>query len=69
MPGDREEHDFALKELYRSGGLVVPYLIDELQSAPPEQRLTVLDALRRLGPETVPPLYAVLDSNIPALQA
>jgi CheY-like chemotaxis protein len=68
LNGDREEHDFALKELYRSGGQVVPYLIDELQSAPPEQRLMLLDALRRLGPDTLPPLYAVLDSNIPTLQ-
>ena len=68
LNGDREEHDFALQELYRSGAQVVPYLIDEIQSAPPEQRLTLLDALRRLGPETLPPLYAVLDSNNPTLQ-
>ena len=68
LNGDREEHDFALKELYRSGGQVVPYLIEELQSAPPEQRPTLLDALRRLGPETLPPLYAVLDSDNPPLQ-
>ena len=68
LNGDREEHDFALKELYRSGGQVVPYFIDELQTVPPEQRLPLLDALRRLGPDTLPPLYAVLDSNIPSLQ-
>ena len=28
----------------------------------------MLDALRRLGSETLPPLYAALDSDIPALQ-
>jgi CheY-like chemotaxis protein len=63
-----EEHDFALKELYRSGGQVVPYLIDAWQAAKPEERLPLLDAMRRLGPETLPPLYAALDSNIPDLQ-
>ena len=68
LNGDREEHDFALKELYRSGGQVVPYIIDELRTRPPEDRPQLLDALRRLGPETLPPLYAVLDSDIPTLQ-
>ena len=68
LNGDREEHDFALKALYRSGGRVVPYLIDELRSGPLENRPALLDALRRLGPETLPPLYAVLDSDIPGLQ-
>ncbi len=70
LNGDREEHDFALKELYRSGARVVPYLIDKLRSndTPAEDRPALLDALRRLGPETLPPLYAALDSDIPALQ-
>ena len=68
LNGEPEEHDFALKELYRSGGQVVPYIIDALRTGPPEDRPQLLDALRRLGPETLPPLYAVLDSNIPSLQ-
>ncbi len=68
LNGEPEEHDFALKELYRSGGQVVPYIIDELRAGPPEERPQLLDALRRLGPETLPPLYAVLDSNNPNLQ-
>ena len=68
LNGDREEHDFALQQLYDSGGQVVPYIIDELQSGPPEQRPALLDALRRLGPDTLPPLYAVLDSDIAPLQ-
>ena len=68
LSGEPDEHDFALKELYRRGAQVVPYIIDELQTGPPEERPQLLDALRRLGPETLPPLYAVLDSNNPNLQ-
>ncbi len=68
LNGEPEERDFALKELYRSGGQVTPYVIDALRTGPPEDRPQLLDALRRLGPETLPPLYAVLDSNIPSLQ-
>ncbi len=68
LNGEREEHDFALGELGRSGAQVVPYLLGALQSAPPEDRPALLDALRRLGPEALPPLYAALDSDIPTLQ-
>ncbi len=68
LNGDPEEHDFALKELYRGGARVVPYLLDALRSAPAEDRPAILDALRRLGSETLPPLYAALDSDIPPLQ-
>jgi CheY-like chemotaxis protein len=67
LNGDPEEHDFALKELYRSGGQVVPSIFDALRTSPPEERTALLDALRRLGPDTLPPLYAALDSEDRAL--
>jgi CheY-like chemotaxis protein len=62
-----EEREFALKELYRSGALVVPYLVKELRSAGAEDRLPILYALSRLSRETVPPMLAALDSNDPQL--
>ena len=47
---------------------MIPYLLQELQTATPGDRAAILLALRRLGPETVPPLAAALDSNDAALQ-
>ncbi len=63
-----EEHDYALKELYKSGAAVVPYLIDALRKAEPDERVRLLGALRQLGPDTIDPLIAALDSNDPPLQ-
>ncbi len=63
-----EEHAYALKELAKSGGVVVPYLIDALRRASPEDRVRYLDTLERLGPDTIPPMVAALDSNNPQLQ-
>ncbi len=63
-----EENAYALKELYRSGAVVVPPLIDAVRAAAPAERVTLLNALARLGPDTLPPLIAVLDSNDPRLQ-
>jgi CheY-like chemotaxis protein len=63
-----EERSYALRELYKSGAAVVPYLIDELKAADPGERVRLLDALRQLGPDTVEPLIAVLDSDDPRLQ-
>jgi len=63
-----EENAYALKELAKSGAVVVPYIIDALRSASPEERIRYLDALRRLGPDTIAPMVAALDSNIPWLQ-
>jgi CheY-like chemotaxis protein len=42
---------------------VVPYLVEELLRLEPADRLPLLSALRQLGPETVPPLVAALDSD------
>jgi CheY-like chemotaxis protein len=61
LNGDREEHDFAAHELYRSKALAVPQLVDELRTAKGEERDAVLTLLPRLAPETVPPLIAALD--------
>lgn len=65
----QEERDFAVRELYRSGATVVPYLIDELRANPGPEKLNILQALRRLSREVVPPMIAALDSNIPDIQA
>lgn len=58
-----EEKDYALKELYRSGEAVVPYLIDEYRAAPIGERVHILDAMRRLGAGILPGLAAALDSD------
>jgi CheY-like chemotaxis protein len=58
-----EEFAYALRELYRSGAEVVPYLLDELRTATGAERLNLLKALRRLGPDTLAPMVAALDGN------
>ncbi|HWG46199.1 MAG TPA: hypothetical protein VN688_25790 [Gemmataceae bacterium] len=58
-----EESAYALKELAKSGAVVVPYLIDALGRADPADRVPLLDALRRLGPDTIEPMIAALDSK------
>jgi hypothetical protein len=63
-----EENAYALKELAKSGAYTVPYLIDELQHADPDERVRYLDALERLGSDVIEPMAAALDSNIPNLQ-
>jgi hypothetical protein len=63
-----EENAYALKELAKSGAVVVPYLIDALRQPTPEERIRYLDALERLGPDTIAPMVAALDSNNSQLQ-
>jgi CheY-like chemotaxis protein len=63
-----EERAYALKELYRSGDGVVPYLLEALRQAGPGERPYYLDALRRLGHEILEAVAAGLDSNDPVLQ-
>jgi CheY-like chemotaxis protein len=63
-----EEYDYAIKELYRSGAVVVPYIFDAMRTAQPGERATLLKALRQLGPDTLPPIIAGLDSNDAPLQ-
>jgi CheY-like chemotaxis protein len=68
LNGDREEHEFALEQLDRSGVQAVPYLIEALRSAPTEDRPAILGALQGLNAETLPALYAALDSDDPTLE-
>lgn len=63
-----EESAYALRELNRSGAVVVPYLIDALRKANLDQRVRLLEALGRLGPNTIEPMIAALDSNDAELQ-
>ncbi len=63
-----EENAYALRELAKSGAFVVPYLIDALRQASPEERVRYLDALERLGTDTIAPMVAALDSNDSNLQ-
>jgi CheY-like chemotaxis protein len=62
-----EERDYALKQLYASGALVVPYLINELRTAQDEDRVAILDSLTRLGSDVVPPMLAALDTDDPRM--
>jgi hypothetical protein len=63
-----EENAYAFKELAKSGAVVVPYLIDALRQASPEERVRYLDALERLGADTIAPMVAALDSKDAHLQ-
>ncbi len=62
-----EERTYALKQLYASGALVVPYLMNELRNAQDEDRAAILETLTRLSGEVVPPILAALDSDDPRL--
>jgi hypothetical protein len=64
-----EERAYAIRELRKSGAVVVPYLIDGLRAGgAKETHDAILMALVELGPEAVPPLGAALESGIPSLQ-
>lgn len=58
-----EEKSFAMKELYRSGGAVAPFLIEEYRSADTTERPHIIDAMRQLPTEILPALAASLDSD------
>src|SRR5262249_29731009 len=58
-----EEKDYAIKELYRSGAAAVPYLIEALMDATGDGRANLVEPLQKMGPDTVPPLLAALDSE------
>jgi len=68
LPIGKEEYDYAMTELYRSGATVVPYILDELRTADGERRVAFLKALTQLGPEATAPIIAGLDANLPAFQ-
>jgi CheY-like chemotaxis protein len=58
-----EEAAYALKELYKSGALVVPQIIDALRTPGATDRAELLEALRRLGTDVIPPMVAALDGD------
>jgi CheY-like chemotaxis protein len=59
-----EERAYALRELYKSGSYAIPILVDRLiKATDPADRLTVLQALERMGPSATAPLVAALDSD------
>jgi CheY-like chemotaxis protein len=68
LNASEEERDYAVQQLYRSGAAAVPYLVDALREADAETRVNLLYALKRLGPDAVPPILAALDIPDPALQ-
>src|SRR5262249_45371076 len=69
LSASEEERDYAVKELYRSGPLAVPFLVDAYRAAStPDERAPIVYALARLGKESLPPILAALDSDDSALQ-
>jgi CheY-like chemotaxis protein len=64
LSATREERIYAVRELYKSGAAAVPYLLQALRSAESAaDRMKVLDALERMGPEAIPPMLATLDGD------
>jgi CheY-like chemotaxis protein len=60
-----EEREYALKELFRSGALVAPYLLNELRRSASEDRAPIMAALTRLSDDIVPAILAALDADNP----
>ncbi len=69
LTASKEEKEYALKELYRSGAAVAPYLIAELGKVTDADRPAVLEAMSRLGAELLPALAAALDSDSERLKS
>src|SRR5262249_16308024 len=59
-----EEQTYALRELHKIGAGAIPSLVEaHLRAKEAADRLAVRKALLRMGPETIPPLLAALDSD------
>jgi hypothetical protein len=67
----REEREYALQQLQRSGSAAIPHLVAALRDALPDspERRAIRAALPRLYKETVPPLLAALDIKDDVLRA
>jgi HEAT repeat protein len=63
-----EVRAYALKELYRSGALAVPFILDELRQTEGVEHSRVLSGLALLRPETIPPIVASLEGVEPGLR-
>lgn len=69
LRGTVEEREYALRELQRSGGAAMPYLVAALRAdQDPIQRSLILNALPRLFADSVPPLLAALDMDDPVVK-
>ncbi len=62
LNASREEAIYALQELYKYKAYAAPLLIEELGRTKGGDRLPLIDALRRLSSDVVPPIVAALDS-------
>jgi hypothetical protein len=64
LSGTPEERTYATGELYKIGAAAVPHLLDYLSRAKGStERDTLKQTLKRMGPATLPPLLAALDTN------
>lgn len=64
LSGTPEERTYATAELYKIGGAAVPHLLDYLSRAKgASERDTLKQTLLKMGPATLPPLLAALDTN------
>src|SRR5262245_526532 len=64
-----EEQAHAQRELDTIGAPAVPYLVEaHLRAKDASEGLAVQKALRAMGPATIPPLLATLDSRSPLLE-
>lgn len=64
-----EERIFAIRELYKSGAQAIPLMLQMFQQAKdPAKRQAISQALYKMGPSSVAPLVAALDSDDPQLK-
>ncbi|MFO0877201.1 MAG: hypothetical protein U0840_07475 [Gemmataceae bacterium] len=69
LQGTPEEKVYAIQELYKIGDLAVPHFIDTyLRARDATDRNAVLQAMYKMGPETLAPLLAALDTDNPLLK-
>jgi CheY-like chemotaxis protein len=64
-----EEKTYAVGELFKIGAAAVPVMVDvHIRGKDPAERLAIVQALEKMGPATIPPLLAALDSDSTALK-
>jgi CheY-like chemotaxis protein len=68
LGGTPEEQEYAVQQLHRAGAVAVPYLVDGLRDAGPEERENLLFALKHLGTDAVPAILAATDIGDPIVQ-
>lgn len=69
LRGTPEEKTYAVRELYKAGAPAVPYFFEAYQRADTaEERQAAIQGLQQMGPATLGPLEAALDTNNPLLK-